>query len=155
MIKGTVNISKTSYKLKNMGEIRADITLHNTNQLYREKKKLLKKKKTEIKVNVLVDTGAVMTLLPEEIVEKLDLMIIDKRMVTLADDSTRIMNIAGSLTLTVCGRTMGTDCIVGPPGCEPLIGQVVMETLDLVLDPLHKTMTVRPESPFLPTLKLK
>jgi len=33
--------------------------------------------------------------------------------------------------------------------------KVRMEELDLVPDPLLKTLTPRPESPFLPTLKMK
>ena len=128
-----------------MGEIRTDIVLQNDGDLYLERKGMLHKKKIhKLKINALVDTGAVMTLLPEEMVEKLGLFIIDKRIVVLADDSKRTMNIAGNLSLTVCGRTMGTDCIVGPPGCEPLIGQIVLETLDLILDPLHKSISVRP-----------
>ena len=26
------------------------------------------------------------------------------------------------------------DCLVGPVGCEPLIGQIVLEALDLIVD---------------------
>lgn len=44
---------------------------------------------------------------------------------------------------------------VGPPGCEPLLGQIVMESLDLIADPARRTLTPRPESPIEPTLKLK
>ena len=50
---------------------------------------------------------------------------------------------------------MTTDCLVGPPGCEPLIGQIVLERLDLIAYSLKQTLTPRPESPYLPTLKLK
>lgn len=47
------------------------------------------------------------------------------------------------------------DCVVGPPLCEPLIGQLVLGQLDLVVDGGRKTLTPRPESPNLPLLKLK
>jgi len=36
-----------------------------------------------------------------------------------------------------------------------LLGQIVLERLDLVVDPVKRTLTPRPESPFLPSLKLK
>ena len=62
---------------------------------------------------------------------------------------------AGPLVLTALGRTMNTDCLVGPPQCEPLLGQVVLERLDLIVDPTKGQLTVRPESPFLPSLKAK
>ena len=52
-------------------------------------------------------------------------------------------------------RNTKTICLVGPPGCEPLLGQVVLEELDLIVDPLQQQLTPRPESPYLPTLKLK
>lgn len=50
---------------------------------------------------------------------------------------------------------MKTDCLIGPPQCEPLIGQLVLERLDLIIDPLKGTITPRPESPYLVSLKLK
>ena len=79
----------------------------------------------------------------------------DKVVVSLANDEKIELPIAGSLVLTAAGRTMTTDCLVGPPRCEPLLGQIVLERLDLVIDPTKRQLTVRPESPFLPTLKLK
>ena len=76
-------------------------------------------------------------------------------MVTLTNDEKVEMSIAGPLVLTALGRTMNTDCLVGPPRCEPLLGQVVLERLDLIVDPTRHQLTVRPESPFLPSLKAK
>ena len=85
-------------------------------------------------------------------VEALGLDAIDKAVVTLANDAHVEMTLAGPLTLTAVGRSMHTDCLVGPPRCEPLLGQVVLERLDLVVDPARRQLTVRPESPFLPSL---
>ena len=48
---------------------------------------------------------------------------------------------------------MSTDCVVGPPVSEPLVGQTVMEALDLVADCTKRTLTPRPESPDCPLLK--
>ena len=52
-------------------------------------------------------------------------------------------------------REMLTECVVGPPLCEPLIGQIVLEGLDLIIDPVRRRLVPRPESPFLPMVKLK
>ena len=65
------------------------------------------------------------------------------------------MSIAGPLALTTVGRTMNTDCLVGPPRCKPLLGQVVLERLDLIVDSTKRQLAVRPESPFLPLLNAK
>jgi hypothetical protein len=50
---------------------------------------------------------------------------------------------------------MVTDCIIEPPLYEPLFGQLVLEELDLIVDPSSKTIGPRLESPKLPLLKLK
>ena len=63
--------------------------------------------------------------------------------------------VAGPLTIRIGNRFMSTDCIVGPPLSEPLIGQIVLEALDLIADCTNRTLTPRPESPDYPLLKLK
>ena len=108
-----------------------------------------------LEVEMLVDTGAVVSLLPQDMVDALGLGLTDKVIVSLANDERVEMPTAGPLMLTTVGRTMHTDCLVGPPRCEPLLGQVVLERLDLIVDSTKRQLTVRPESPFLPSLKAK
>ena len=48
---------------------------------------------------------------------------------------------------------MTMECIVGPPLSEVLIGQVVLERLDLIADCTNRTLTPRYED--YPLLKLK
>ena len=45
------------------------------------------------------------------------------------------------------------NCVVGPPLSEALIGQVVLDTLDLIADCTNRTLT--PRYPDYPLLKLK
>lgn len=108
-----------------------------------------------VDADMLVDTGAVLVLLPQDMVEALGLGTMDKAVVTLVNDQKVEMPIAGPLVLTAVGRTMNTDCLVGPPRCEPLLGQVVLERLDLIVDSVNRKLAVRPDSPFLPSLKAK
>ena len=108
-----------------------------------------------VEVDALVDTGAVMTLLPENVVEKLGLLLDGEITVSLANEEKIALPRARFLSLTIGDRQMDTDCLVGPPQCEPLVGQLVLERLDLVIDPVKQTLSPRPESPFRPSLKLK
>ncbi len=126
-----------------MGEIRTNITLKNP-----QNEKM-------VTLDAMIDTGAVMLLLPQDAVEEIGLVTIDKRIVVLANEQKIEMNLAGPVSVQIGKRKMNTDCLIGPPGCEPLVGQIIMEALDLIADPIRKTITPRPESPFLPTLKLK
>lgn len=142
--------------MKGMGEIRVAVRMENDGDLVRYELGQIPRDQVRVaEIEAVVDTGAVMILLPQEMVEQLGLRRFDRSIVALADDRKVEMDRAGTVMLTVAGRSMKTDCLVGPPGSEPLIGQLVLEALDLIPDPRKRTLTPRPESPFLPTLKMK
>ena len=106
-------------------------------------------------VEAIVDTGAVMLVLPQNVVERLNVSIRRTVVVSYADERKEERPVAGPLTIRIGNRFMSTDCVVGPPLSEPLVGQIVMEALDLIADCTNHTLTPRPESPDYPLLKLK
>ena len=106
-------------------------------------------------VDGVVDTGAVMLMLPENVVTRLGLRTLRQVVVTYADERKETRQVAGPVTVQIGNRFMITECIIGPPLSEPLIGQIVLEALDLVADCANRTLTPRPESPDSPLLKLK
>src|SRR5271169_2994128 len=139
-----------------MGEIRVKVRLENEGDLYQyDRRKLSRKKVRKAEIDAVVDAGAVMTHLPQELVEKLGLPRLGSVVVRSADEQRVELEKAGGLRLAIGDREMSASCLIGPPGCEPLVGQLVMEELDLIPDPLLRTLTPSPESPFLPTLKMK
>jgi len=143
-------------RIMGMGEIRVNVLLENERDVcLHEEGSLVQAEIRHVRTDAVVDTGAVMILLAQDVVERLGLRKMQKAIVTLADERKIELDRAGGLLLTIGERQMTTDCLVGPPGCEPLIGQIVLESLDLIPDPLKRTLTPRPESPFLPTLKMK
>lgn len=143
-------------RITSMGEIRVKTKLENNVDIQRKLESKGKRGKVRaVELEAIVDTGAVMTLLPQEVVDALGLRIIGNATAQLANDQRISLPVASGLMMTVAGRQTGMDCLVGPVGCEPLIGQLVMEALDLIADPGRRTLTVRPESPLRPTLKLK
>lgn len=107
------------------------------------------------KVPALVDSGAVMLVLPQDLVEALGLREVGKVIVTYADERKEERPLAGIVTVRVGNRISSMNCVVGPPNSEPLVGQVVLETMDLLVDCVEQKLVPRPESPFLPLLKLK
>ncbi|MBI3554272.1 MAG: aspartyl protease family protein [Elusimicrobia bacterium] len=139
-----------------MGEIRVKVRLENERDIFEfERGRIGKKKVRTAEIDAIVDTGAVMILLPRDLVKRLGLRKFDKTTVALADEQRIELDRVGPLSLSIGNRRMVTDCLVGPPGCEPLIGQLVLESLDLIPDPARRTLTPRPESPLRPTLKMK
>ena len=106
-------------------------------------------------VNGVVDTGAVMLMLPEDVVNRLGLETRSEAAVTYATEHRETRQVAGPVTVQIRGRLTNTDCIVGPPSSKPLIGQIVLNALDLVPDCGNQTLGPRPESPDRPLLKMK
>ena len=139
-----------------MSEVRAAIVLSNA-QDRREQAAGVRESKDVRCANIdaLVDTWAVLMLLPQDLVETLGLPKTGKAIVALANDEKIELEVAEDLRVRVGGREWTTDCLVGPPPCEPLLGHIVMERLDLTVDPLRGTIGPRPESPRLPSLKMK
>lgn len=106
-------------------------------------------------VRALVDTGAVMLVLPEDVVEHLGLTRRGRSVVTFADERRADWDVAGPVTLRIGNRSGIFECLVAPPTTEPLLGQIPLERMDLIVDPLHQTLGVRPESPIYPMLSVK
>ena len=139
-----------------MGEIRSRVALENQrDRILAEAGHLDLARVRRIEIDALVDAGALMTLLPQDVVEALGLPLDGNIIVTLANEERVELPRARLLSLTLSGRQWDTDCLVGPPQCEALIGQLVLERLDLIIDPVTRRVSPRPESPFLPSLNLK
>lgn len=109
----------------------------------------------KLELDALVDTGAVMPLIGRDIASKLALATVRRAIVTLADDSSQEMDVVGPVRFEIGDRIAHTDCLVGPDLVEPLIGQVLLESLDLIVDCPRKQLLPRPESPAYPSYKLK
>lgn len=139
-----------------MGEVKVEIDLENA--VDRERLRLGEIRQEQLrsaKVQALVDSGAVMLVLPQDLVEALGLREMGKVIVTYADERKEERPLAGIATVHIGGRLTSLNCVVGPPSSEPLLGQVVLETMDLLVDCTQQKLVPRPESPFLPLLKLK
>ena len=106
-------------------------------------------------VEGVVDTGAVMLVLPQDVVDGLGLRTRREVVVAYANEYRETRPVAGPVTVRIGDRFMNADCIIGPPSSEPLIGQVVLESLDLLADCGNLAVVPRPESPDRPLLKLK
>ncbi len=139
-----------------MGEIKVKIHLENFSDRYNFMDNNIKESEIRMhEMEALVDTGAVMLSTPQDVVEKLGLKIIRTVVVTYADERKEERQVAAPIYIKIGDRFMITECIVGPPLSEALIGQVILEELDLIPDCQQQTLSPRPESPIYPSLKMK
>lgn len=107
-----------------------------------------------IEVEAVIDTGATMIVLPQNIVNKLKLRKIREVKVRYANNSIESKSIYGVVTIEIKGRTGNFDVLAEAEGSQPLIGQVVLEVLDLVVDPKTRTLIPNPASPEMPMVEI-
>ena len=139
-----------------MGEIRIDVELENAgDRVLFDRGHGAESDIRRARVEGVVDTGAVMSMLPSDLVERLGLATRRTVRVRYADERSEERPVAGPLTIRIGDRFMNMDCIVGPPSSDPLIGQIVLEELDLIADCANRALAPRPESPDYPLLNLK
>ncbi len=96
-------------------------------------------------VDALADTGAVHLCIPEHIQIQLKLDEIDKKEVTLADGSQRLVPYVGPIELKYANRIGFAGALV--LGDQPLLGAIPMEDMDLVVIPSSRQVVVNPNSP--------
>ena len=133
-----------------MGEIRAKVTLENAGD--REYFRRGDRAEPDIRrttVEGIVDTGAVSLVIPQEIASELGLRNWGTRTVVYADERREERPVT-DLTIEIGNLATHTEAIVGPAGSEVLIGQTVLEVLDLIADCRNRTLAPRhPEGPVL------
>jgi len=98
-----------------------------------------------IEVETLVDSGAVHLCIPEHLQIQLKLEEIDRKEVTLADGSKKVVPYVGPIQIRFKKRVGFAGALV--MGDEVLLGAIPMEDLDLVVLPKEKVLDVNPNSP--------
>ncbi len=138
-----------------MGEIIVDIELENaTDRELAEDGELPAADVRRATIPAVVDTGANMLALPEDIVSRLGLRPAGSIAATYADGRRDELPVAARLIVRIGDRWMSTECVVLSQGADALVGQLVMERLDLIADCRSRTLHPRPESPDLPLMRL-
>jgi clan AA aspartic protease len=106
-----------------------------------------------IEVEALVDTGAIHLCIPEHIQLQLQLKEIDRKEVTLADGSHKLVPYVGPIEIHFKNRIGFAGALV--LGDQVLLGAITMEDMDLVVIPSLRTLDVNPQSPNIATTIVK
>ena len=108
----------------------------------------------EMEKDVLVDTGATMLTVPEEVVEELGLT--RGRFITAsyADGTKKRRQIARGINIEIMGREAEVECVVEARGTQILLGLIPLEAMDFIVDPKTGKLMQRPESPDMPLMNV-
>ena len=103
--------------------------------------------------DALVDTGAVPTVLPAHVVARLCLGERGRRVAEYADGRKEAVSVTEPLVVELEGRDTLDEALV--LGDEVLIGQTVLEKLDLFVDCERRRLVPNPAHPDQPVTKVK
>lgn len=92
-----------------------------------------------ITLDLIVDTGAVYTMLPAAVVERLGLEMPGERLVMLASGE-HVTYRVGIVALGLHGETWPTFFLEGPPGSLALLGAFTLEGFALAPDPVNERL---------------
>jgi clan AA aspartic protease len=104
------------------------------------------------KVDLLIDSGAIYSVVPIPILEKLGIKPLTEQQFRLAD-GTKIVRKKGGALFKYGDRIGVADVIFGEEGDHKLLGAFTLEALGLVLDPLKREL--KPLPMVLATLRSK
>ena len=139
-----------------MGHVYADITLLNSVDVVLAKRGAIPSENIrKVKVNALVDSGAMTLTINEEIAKQLDLEVSEQIEATLADGSRRTCDIVGPVDIRFANRSACIRAFVLPGADEVLLGVIPLEEMDVLIDPTTQQLVVHPDRPDRAQLKLK
>lgn len=128
-----------------MGKVLVTAKIEHLVDLYNaEQGKLAPDKVRSVEVSdALVDTGATMLSLPRPLIDQLGLRHVRNRRVRTSAGYSET-GIYEAVRLTIQGRDCTADVAEVPSDCPVLIGQLPLEGLDFVIDPIGQRLIGNP-----------
>ena len=141
---------------KEMGYVPAEIELTNEHDVLRNYDGLLPEEEIRrVTKTALVDTGAWDLVINEEVQQRLNLRVVGKQTVKLADETLLEVDIVGPVAIRFEDRRAITTAIVLPGTSEVLLGAYPLEGLDAFVDPKQQKLILNPKTPGNPTLYIR
>ncbi len=129
-----------------MGEIHEPVTLTNAvDEALARDGRLPSDQVRRVVVDAIVDTGAVRSVVPQHVVDQLGLGVIGQQVAQYAGGRSEAVDLAGPLTFQCQARRTLEEALV--LDTEVLIGQTVLEKLDLLADGNARRLVPHPGRP--------
>jgi len=139
-----------------MGLAYAEITLANgADTALAKLGRLPKNEVKQIKVTALVDSGAFMLAINENIKSQLGLPVYEKRDARLADGAIVSCEIVAPVDVFFKNRRTTCEAIVLPGDNEVLLGAIPIEGMDVLIDLKNNELIVHPDRPYVAGTTLK
>jgi clan AA aspartic protease len=133
------------FKLFTLGHIHVDIELINEEDMGMARRSLMDPDDIrKITVSALVDTGALMMSINENIQEYLQLPIVETRRLELANGKMLECPIGAPLVVRFKDHTAHCSAVILPGNSEPLLGAIPLEETNVIIDPQRQELVPSP-----------
>jgi len=133
---------------RGMGYVHAEIELTNHGDVEMNYRGLLPEDEIRrVTTRALVDSGAWDLVINEEVRKQLDLRIVERRTVKLADETLIDVDVVGPIEVRFENRRTFVDAVVLPDTSEVLLGAYPLQGLDAFIDAKRERLLVHPDSP--------
>lgn len=137
-----------------MGEVRVQVKLTNAGDVTLVRRGLLTSDKVRTyTADALIDTGAVSSVIPIHIVQQLGLELVGKARAEYANGMQEEVEMTEPVSFEIKTRQATEEALV--LGDEVLIGQTILERMDLLVDCANRRVIGNPAHPDQPVLKIK
>ncbi|MGB9628692.1 MAG: retroviral-like aspartic protease family protein [Thermodesulfobacteriota bacterium] len=137
-----------------MGEVRAKVKLVNAiEEALARRGKLPSDQVHVYETKALIDTGAVRSVIPIHVAQQLGLAMRGERVAEYADGRKEAVPVTEPLIIELEGRDTLEEALV--LGDEVILGQTVLEKLDLFVDCINQRLVPNPAHPDQPVSKVK
>lgn len=137
-----------------MGEVRVKVKLTNAfDESLARRGQIGKDEIRTYEADALVDTGAVSSVVPANVMEQLGVLSIGNRIAEYADGRKDRVILTEPITFDIIGRITTENAMV--LGDEVIIGQTVLEVIDMFVDCVNQKLIPNPAHPDQPVVKIK
>jgi predicted aspartyl protease len=106
------------------------------------------------RIKMMVDTGSWMMAINESIQAYLNLPVVYRQTLRMANGEPITHDVVGPLEVHFGERRSICNAFVLPGDSEPLLGAIPMEEMDLLIDPKRQQLVLNPEYPYNGILRL-
>ena len=139
-----------------MGLVYADIKLINGDDIVLARRNIIGQDEVkEMNVSMLVDTGSYNLCINEDIQSILQFNVVEKRLAETADGRVVECDVVDNVQVRFKNRATTCRAMILPGSCEPLLGAIPLEDMDVLVDSQRQELIVNPEHPYFAQMKLK
>lgn len=137
-----------------MGEVRVKVKLTNAIDLGMARRgKISNDEIRRYEADTLVDTGAVSSVVPLNVMKQLGVLSIGTRVAEYAGGRKDAVDLTEPIVFDIIGRETTESAMV--LGDEVIIGQTVLEVIDMFVDCHNQRLVPNPAHPDQPVVKIK